>query len=455
MMKRHEVDMLSGPITKGLLLMAIPVMVMNVAQNLFSVIDMTILGNLVNDKAVGAVGACGVLITLVSSLLIGISSGANVIIAKHIGSKNIENAKKAVGAAVLFGICGGVVLLVTGIIFAKILLKLANCPDSLLEQAVLYFRIYFCGVPFIMLYNFCASILRAKGDTKRPMYFLLIGSSVKILLNYFFIKVFNTSVEGVAIATIIANIIAGGLCFFVLWKSEENVRLEFRYMKLYPIELKKILFVGIPTGVQSALYSFANVVITAVVNSHGANATTGISIANQFDGILYQISCATAFATMPYVAQNVGAGNIKRMGKIILRSMFITTAFGASFGALSAIFSGQLASLMSSSSEVIMYARQKMIIISSTYFICGINEVMCATLRGMGKPIVPTVATFLFMFAFRFVWVYFIYPLCPNFTFLYLVWPVGWVLCIITMLIFYFPTVASLKKKAECASQEQ
>lgn len=449
-MRKMETNMLSGSVVKGLISMSVPIMIMNVSQSLFSIIDMTVLGKLVNDNAVGAVGACGVLISLITGLLIGISSGANVVIARHIGRGNTECAEKAIGTSVLFGLVGGFVLLIVGVIFAETFLKITNCPERLLKQATLYFRIYFCGVPIIMLYNFCAAILRSRGDTKRPMMFLVLGGVVKIILNFFLITVFNTSVEGVAIATIIANLIAGVLSFYVLLQGQDEgvARFRFRNLKFNFSELREILFIGIPAGIQSSMYSLANVVITTAVNSFGAEATTGIAIANQFDGILYQISCAPAIAVMPYVAQNVGAGNIRRVKRTVSRAMLITTAFGASFGMLSAVFSGQLSSLMSTSPAVIQYSQQKMVIISSTYFICGINEVMGATMRGMGRPIIPTVVTLMFMCVLRFIWVYLIFPLCPNFTFLYLVWPVGWFLSFAIMLMFYFPTIAELKKKS-------
>lgn len=446
-MRRKDVDMLSGSITKGLLAMTIPIMIMNVMQTLFNVIDMTVLGNFVDDTAVGAVGACGMLITLCTGLLIGISSGANVVVAKHIGEGDREKTEQAVGTALLFSVVGGIVLLIIGVSCAEIFLKWTNCPKTLLPQAVTYFRIYFLGVPVIMLYNFCASILRAAGDTKRPMYFLIMGGIIKVILNLICITVFNMTVEGVAIATIAANGIAGGLAFFVLTRIEDKFHFSFKIIRFTKKELKEILLVGVPTGLQSALYSLANVVITTAVNSFGPDATTGISIANQFDGILYQISCAPSLATIPYVAQNVGAGNIRRTKQTVLKSVFITVAFGATFGALSAIFSGQLSGIMSQTPEVIKYSQQKMMIISSTYFICGINEVLGGTMRGLGRPIIPTIATLLFMCVIRFFWVYLLFPLCPNLTFLYLVWPVGWILSIATLLVAYFPTVRKLEKK--------
>lgn len=445
-MKTNNVNMLSGSVFKGLLSMTVPIMIMNIMQTMFNVVDMFVLGKFVNDSAVGAVGACGTLISLCTSLLIGIASGANVVIAKHIGSGDKDRAEKAVGCAVLFSITGGILLAVIGVSCAKIFLDLTNCPEELIEQAVIYFRIYFFGVPVVMFYNFCASILRSIGDTRRPMLFLMLGGVIKVLLNLFFVTAFNMTVEGVAIATIISNTIAGGLCFIVMLRSKDMIHFNYKRMRFYTSELKQMLFIGIPTGLQSSLYSLANTVIATAVNGFGADATTGLSIANQFDGILYQIVHAPSLAIIPYVAQNIGAKNIKRAKEAVAKSVLITIAFGASLGALSAIFSAQLSSLMSSTPAVIMYSQQKMIIVSSTYFICGINEVLSGSLRGMGKPIIPTISTLIFMCVLRIVWVRFVFPVCPTLTFLYLVWPIGWILCIAVALSVFFPTLSKLQK---------
>ncbi|MBE7063139.1 MAG: MATE family efflux transporter [Ruminococcaceae bacterium] len=453
-MRNSQVNMLSGSITRGLLSMTIPIMVMNVMQSLFNIIDMTTLRYFSNDSAVGAVGVCGTLITLCTSLLIGLSAGANVVVAKRIGSGNQERADRAVTTAILLSLTGGLILMGIGVLFAESFLKMANCPDSLLRQASVYFKIYFCGVPVMMLYNFLASILRATGDTKKPMYFLILGGFIKVILTIMLVTAFDMDVEGVALATILSNIVASILAFCALCKSRV-VHIQFKRVRFDIKELKEIVFIGVPAGMQSALYSLANVVISAAVNSFGADATTGISIANQFDGILYQISYAPSLATIPYVAQNVGAGNIKRVKQTVLRAVWITTAFGATFGALSAIFSGQLSSIMSSTPAVIAYSRQKMVIISSTYFICGINEVMGGVLKGLGKPILPAIATLVFMCLIRFVWVYGIFPHCPTLTFLYLIWPIGWILSIITLLIAYFPAIASLDRQSNFLQQEE
>lgn len=445
-MKTKHVDMLSGPITKGLIALTIPIMIMNVMQVLSNALDMTVLRWFADDTAVGAVGACGTLISLCTSLLIGISVGANVIVAKRVGSGDKDHANRAASTAIIIAVLGGLLLMVIGLVFSETFLKLTNCPDALIQKATAYFRIYFLGVPILILYNFSASILRSIGDTKRPMYYLIIGGFIKTLLTLTFASVFDMDVKGVGVATIIGNSAACVLAFTALLKRQSILSVNLKHLKFDVKEMKEILHVGIPAGLQSAMYSVANVVILTVVNGFGEHATTGISIANQFDAIIYHICCASAYAVTPYVAQNIGCGNIPRAKKAIVSGLCITTAFGATFGALSAIFSRELAGIMSQTPEVIAYATQKMIIISSTYFICGINEVMCGVLRGLGKPIIPTISIFVFMCLFRFVWVYLIYPLCPNLTFLYTVWPVGWILSIITLLSFYFPTIKKLQK---------
>lgn len=438
MFKKANVDMLSGSIFKGLLQMSIPIMIMNVMQTIFNFIDMLILGRFASDAAVGAVGTCSTLITLCTGLLIGVSTGANVIVAKSIGADDKEHTDRTIGTAILFSVVGGIALLIIGVFFAEIFLKWINCPDSLLEQASLYFRLYFWGVPFLLLYNFSASILRAGGDTKRPMCFLLLGGFVKVVLDFILITAFDMSVDGVGIATIISDVIIGGLTFYALLKNKGEIEFKANKLRFYASELKAMLFIGIPTGLEAAMYSLANSVIAAAVNNFGADATTGVSVANQFDGILYNICVATSYATIPYVAQNIAAGNLKRTKKAIINSVILTVIFGAGLGMLSAFFSRELSSLMSSTPAVIEYSHQKMVVVSSTYFICGIYFVMSGTLKGMGKPVVPTVATFMFMCVLRFIWVYAIFPLYPSLAFLYLVWPVGWICCIVVELITYF-----------------
>lgn len=445
-MARKDVDMLSGSIIKGILTMAIPVMIMNVATCLFNIIDMTVLNAF--GSPVGAVGVCGTLISLITGLVIGVASGSNVIIARYIGRRDPDSVDRAINTAMAFSVLAGIALALIGVLGAPLFLKWNNCPQELLSDASLYFRLYFAGIPILMVYNFCAAILRSSGDTRRPMLFLIFGGIVKVLSNLLFVGVFGLGVEGVAFATIISWCVFTTLGMHALLKNQGAVKLKIKNIRFHKKEMGEILHIGIPAGMQQALYSVANVIITATVNKLGPAATNGMSIANNFDGILYQISVATSLAIMPYVSQNIGAGNLKRAVRSVWEGILVTVGLGGFFGALSAIFARQLSGIMASDAEVIRYSMQKMVLISSTYFICGINEILGAALRSMGKPLASTISVMLWMCAFRFVWVYGIYPNLPqNLTFLYLVWPIGWVMSSLTLLCVLIPTVKKLKAK--------
>lgn len=447
-MAKREVNMLSGPIVKGLLTISLPIMVMNVIQNLFNIIDMTILKNYDVGTAVGSVGACGTLIGLVTGLLIGIATGANIVIAKYIGKGDKEAVERSVGTAMLFSVIGGLILAVIGIVFARLFLSWMKCPESLMDGAVLYFRLYFVGIPILMVYNFAANILRSTGDSRRPMIFLTVGGVLKVVFTFIFVRFFRWGVTGVAIATMISWALSAFLGVRALLKSGGAVQLFPKHLRIYSHELREILSVGVPAGLQQSLYSIANVVINTTVNTFGAAATTGLSIANNFDGILYQIVMAPSYAVVAYVSQNVGAGNLKRARQAISRGILITTVMGSVFGFLSAFFSGELSSIMTADPAAIEFSRQKMIVISTTYWICGLNETIGASLRGMGRSLLATVSTMVYMCFFRFFWVYAVFPFMPqNLSYLYLVWPVGWTLSIVTLLFFYYPTVKKLAQK--------
>lgn len=454
--------MLSGSIVKGLLTIAIPIMIMNVMQSLFNIIDMRVLKlyALNPDETVGAVGVSGSLISLVTGLVVGCSSGANVVIARYIGQGNKDRVERAIGTSLLVALSGGLLLLGVGMIFAEIFLGWMNCPEKILPDASLYFRLYFAGAPILMLYNFCASILRSTGDSRRPMIYLTLGGVLKVLFNFIFVAGFEMDVDGVAYATIISWMFSAALAFRAVAKNNSIARLNFKKLRFYKQELKEILTIGIPAGLQQALYSIANVIIVSTVNTYGEYATTGLSIANTFDGILYQIVVAPSLAVMPYVSQNVGHGNLKRAKQSVAKGVMITVALGASFGALSAIFSAQLSSIMSSTPEVIKFSQQKMVIISSTYFICGINEILGAALRGLKRPLIPMISTMITMCAFRFAWVYLVFtPLRDNLsdplTFLYLIWPIGWVSSITALLFFLLRTFKRHLSKSSTVKTEE
>jgi putative MATE family efflux protein len=451
MVKTHknEVDMLKTPVFKGILKMTLPIMIMNVCQSLYNIVDMTMLRVMVNDDAVGSVGASSTLISLITGLLIGLSSGANVVIARHVAKKDVDNVQKSVGTALLVGLVGGLLVMVIGVCFAELFLSLMNCPLSLFDDAVLYFRIYFLGVPVLMFYNVSAAILRSTGDTKRPMYFLLLSGAIKVLLNFLILKFTDSTVEGAGIATIASWLVTGMLCFLVLVKTNSIVKINFRKIRFYKSELLSILHIGIPAGLQTATYAIGNVIIASTVNTFGAEATKGISIANTFDGLIYQIVNSPSLAVMPFVSQNASAGKYNRVMETVIKASIITASFGLIFGLTSAYFSNKLCLLMSPNPAVIEYAGQKMKLISRLYFICGVQDVLCGAFRGIKKPVYPTVVSFFFTCVLRLLWVAFIFPLYPNLTFLYLVWPIGWTLAIISLLAVFIPEYKKQKRKFE------
>ena len=447
-MKTKTVNMLEGPIAKNLLAMTIPIMVMNVSQTLFNILDMWLLKILNFPEAVSASGACGTLSSLCTNLLVGLAAGANVIVANRIGKGQRDRADKAATTAILIGLVGGILLMIIGLIMSEQFLIWTNCPSEILPLATKYFRLYFLAVPPIMIYNFSYAILRSIGDTKRPMYYLIIGSVIKVISTFAIAKFFGDGVAAVGIALIITFIFAGGMTFARILKHSDILSINFKQFKFDPVELKAILLQGIPGGLQSSFYSFANTFITATVNSFGVAATTGVAIANQFDGLIYQIIRSPHLAVIPFISQNFGAKNYSRLRKILTSASLITAAFGLTVGILSGVFSRELSALLSDDPEVIAYSQQKMMLISPLYFICGINEIMAGVLKGMQKPISPAIIGLVFTCGLRFVWIYAIFPLFPTLTFLYAVWPIGWLISLVIQYVIYLKHLHKLEKAA-------
>lgn len=449
-MRIKDVDMLQGSIMKGLWRMSIPIMAMNVLQSLFNVIDMTVLKSFGSGDGfeVGSVGVCATLISLITGLLVGCAAGANAVIARYIGLRDPQKASRAVGASLLFSLLGGLALTVIGVSFAEVFLTWMNCPTELLAGAALYFRLYFVGVPINMLYNFSAAVLRSAGDTRRPMIYLTVGGGLKVLLNLLFVGAFRLSIVGVALATICSWGVSCALGIRALLKSRnEYIRLRPTCLRLYRAELSDVLAIGVPSGIRQALYSIGNIAIAATVNGFGAVATTGLSIADNFDGILYQIAISPAIAVLTYVSQNLGAGNSRRAHRAVLCGSTITISLAATIGLFCTIFASNLASLMSNDPAVIEFARQKMVIVCSTYFLCGINHILGGAMQGMKLPWLPMSTTLLYMCLFRVFWVYCVFPSLNTLPGLYIIWPMGWVLSITTLLCHYIPSIRGGWKK--------
>lgn len=443
MRSRHEMDLCTGPLLPQIIKYAIPLMITNVLQLLFNATDVAVLGIFVNDDAVGAVGATGSIITLITSIFIGVSVGANVIVARFAGEKNTERARRAVGTSVVISLIIGTALAAIGFFGARTFLELMNCEEKLIGMATKYLKIYFIGMPIIMLYNFAASILRAVGDTFRPMLYLIIGGVANVGLNLFFILVCNMDVEGVAIGTVAAQLISVILSMIALLKSEGYSKLELSYLKIYKAELMDMIKIGVPSGVQSSLFAISNVLIMSNVNLLGA--TTGNTVASQFDGLIYNAMYAVSQSAIAFTSQNYGARNISRIRKAMWECIGVVTVVSFAVSGIVMIFARQLCGIMTNSDAVIDTACTRLYIMGFTYFLCGIMDVMSGVLRGLGKSTVATVICLLGSCVFRIIWLETVYKLSPTYEMIFYVYPISWILTIL----MYLPVISALFKKIQ------
>lgn len=445
--KTHEMDLTTGSIFGKLIRFAIPLILMNMLQLLFNATDIAILGIFVSDMAVGAVGANTTLIHLIVNLFIGFSVGTNVVLSKCVGSGNKEKARKVVGTSVLMSLIIGTALVFVGFFGAETFLTWMDCDPILIEDAALYLKIYFLGMPIIMLYNFLAAIMRAVGDTTRPMLFLLIAGVVNVGLNIFFILVFDMTVDGVAIATVTSQAISAVLSLIVIVRSKGYGKLKFSCLRIYKNEFVDIIKVGLPSGLQSAMFSISNVLIQATVNSFGAAATTGNSVASQFDAIVYTVGNSLALACMSFVSQNYGAGKMNRVKEVIIKTFILIFVLELSVGIIVILLSDPLCRIMTSSPDVLRFAKERLIFLSSIYFFCGFMDALSYALRSLGKSTTAMIISLCCVCVFRVLWLNTAYLLNPTFLMIFISYPISWVLSIIVDFAVLIPTMKKINVK--------
>ncbi|MBQ8427344.1 MAG: MATE family efflux transporter [Clostridia bacterium] len=451
MVKTREIDMTKGPILKNLLICAIPLIIMNILQLLFNAADIAIVGIFRGDDAVAAVGANTSLIGLITGLFIGLSTGANVILAKYRGKNNQDGAKKVVGTSICISLIAGFILVIVGIFFANYFLRWMGCPEEILPEATKYLTIYLTGMPVVMLYNFLASILRAVGDTLRPMVFLLISGVINVGLNVFFIKVFNMSVDGVAYATVISQVFSAFCCLFVVLKSKGYSKFSFKHFRIYKKELIEIMKVGIPGGIQSCLFSLSNVFLQSAVNALGTDTIAANAASAQFDAIVYFVGNSIATACMSFISQNYGSGDISRVKKVIKISLIVVVIGALGVGTVVVLFSKYLLKIMTNSAHVISIAQVRLRIIGFTYFLCGIMEVFSLSMRALGKATTSMIICLIGVCIFRIIWINTIYHINETYAMIYLSYPITWVMTIVTLAIF----LVKLIKKIEWQNRKK
>lgn len=400
-----------GKIFKTLFIYSLPLILTNVVQLLFHAADVTVLGIMVDDSAVAAVGACGPIISLLVSLFASFATGANILIAKHVGAKDEVRGRKATGTALIIGFLSGIIMLIIAEIWARDILILMKCQPSVLDQAVKYMRIYFVGMPVIMLYNFVAAILRSVGDSLRPMIYMLISGVVNIGLNIFFVAVCNLTVEGVAFATFLSNLVALILALIALFRNKGYCKVELKSLRIFKGEFKEIVKIGVPACLCSLSYYIANLFVSAGLNSISEEAMSAGAFAGQFDAIVYNVGMSIAIGCMSMVGQCYGAGLIPRIKKTVLVSAVYATVASLSLGAIVVLFSNQLLGIMTDNPKVIDIGREQLITVCFTHFITSLMEVFSFSLRALKRPNCTMVVGFICGFGVRTFWVTVIWDL--------------------------------------------
>ncbi len=422
----YEMDMCSGPLTKKILIFSIPLMCSGILQLLFNAIDMIVVGQYSGNEALAAVGSTAPLINLLVNIFIGLSIGTNVLIAQAYGAHNHQDMHETLHTSILLSIICGFFLSFMGILLAKPLLLLMGTPDEVIELATLYMKIYFVGMPAMLLYNFGSSILRAMGDTKRPLYFLLIAGVINALLNLVFVIIFKMSVAGVALATVISQCISALLIILCLMHTPGGCQLTLSKLHINKTVLLRIMRIGLPAGFQGAIFSISNVLIQSSVNSFGAIAMAGNAATANLEGFVYTSMNAFHQTALSFTGQNIGGKKYDRIKPILRVCLISVFVVGSTMSLLFFIFRFPLLRLYSSDSEVITYGVIRMKIIFSTYFLCGIMDVLVGSIRGLGYSVIPMIVSLLGACGLRILWIFTVFKLMPTLTTLYISYPVSW-----------------------------
>lgn len=433
-----QMDMLNGSLIDKILIFSLPLAASSILQQLFNSVDVAVVGRFASSEALAAVGSTSSVINLLINLFVGVSVGTNVAIANYIGQNNRKKIRDTVHTSLVVALLSGVFLLFLGIIIAKPILELMDTPDNVLDLAVLYLRIYFIGMPFIMIYNFGAAILRSKGDTKRPLYCLVISGIINACLNLLLVVVFHLSVSGVAIATVISNIVSAGMVLYFLIHEQAPIRLYIKKLYVKKEELIQIFRIGIPAGLQGMVFSVANVCVQSAINSFGSDAVAGSAAALNYEYFAYFIISAFSQATVTFISQNYGAGQFERCKKVFNLSMMLGALICGLMSIVFVVWRGFFIRIYTTTPEVIEYASIRITHILTFEFLTSTYEIGGAALRAIGYSMTPAVFTVLGSCVFRLVWVYTVFRKFNSFEILMDVYPISWIITGIAVLIAYF-----------------
>ena len=446
---KKTVDMTEGPFLKKMILFAIPIIITGILQNLYNAADLVVVGRFKGDLAVAAVGSTGSLTNLIIGLFMGLSVGAGVCVAHHIGAKEPGEVKKVVHTSILLSFICGVVIAVVGFIFSKYMLMLMDTPEEVLPLSTLYLKIIFLGAPALMVYNYASAMIRSSGDSKRPLIFLAISGVANVALNVFLIVVFDMGVDGVAVATIVSQYLSAVMAMVYLMKTSGPLRFSFKNLRISGSKVKKILYIGIPSGIQGTFFSLSNVLIQSSINSFGDIVVAGSAASASLEGFVYIAMFSMYHVAITFVGQNVGAGKYKNIKRLIIYSIILSATVGITSAAILLIFRYPLVSLYVTSNAAMDAAIQRMSIIATMYFLCGIMDVFCATLRALNRSITAMAVSLVGACGLRIVWIQTVFRFFPSPTTVYLSYPVTWAITLSTHLMFIIITLRKLIRKQD------
>ena len=450
---KYEIDMVNGTIMPKLITFAIPLMLSGILQLLFNAVDIIVVGRFSGSQSLAAVGSTSSLINMLTNLFIGISLGANVLAARFYAAGKHKEMSETVHTSILTALISGVLMIFVGIFFSRPALELMDTPSDVIELATLYMRIYFVGMPFFMLYNYGAAILRAVGDTKRPLIFLVVSGVTNACLNLLLVIVFKMDVAGVAIATVISQMISCVLVLICLYKTDAVYQLRFKKLRIKWEYLGQIFRIGIPAGIQSTLISFSNVLLQSSVNSFGSIAMAGYTAANNVLSFLYMGANSITQACMSFTSQNYGARKPKRMDKVLIDGLILQVVICLTLGVLAYVFGNQVSNIYTDDPNVIKCSVEILALTTVPYFLCGFMDTFPGVLRGMGRSTVPMILCLLGTVGVRILWIYCFFPHNRTLGYLFVSYPVSWIATIFMQLIYYIFIRKEVHKELNVSSE--
>ncbi len=446
----YEMDMVHGPITSKVLIFTVPLVLTGILQLLFNAADVAVVGQFSSSTSVAAIGSTSSLINLLISLFMGIGVGVNVLVARYYAIDHKKDVSETVHTSIAVSLIAGTLLAITGIMLARRLLVLMGSPDDVIDLSTLYIRIYFLNMPANIIYNTGASILRAVGDTKRPLYFLIISGSINVLLNLITVIFFHMDVAGVALATSVSIYVSAALIMLTLIRSSGSFAFSWKKMKITPDKLKKILIVGLPAGLQGTVFSISNVLIQSSINSFGSIAMAGNAASGNIEGFVYVSMNSFYQACVTFTSQNYGVRDMERVKKVLKNCLVLVMITGLILGNSAYFFGNTLLSVFTRDPEAIAFGLKRLSVICTLYFLCGMMDTVCGSVRGLGSSLAPMIVSVVGVCMLRILWIFTVFqiPGFHNLVVLYFSYPITWIVTFTAHLVTYLILMKKIKTRA-------